>query len=143
MNDVSRRVPPLQEAMGSNRVHKGTQWAETLDLGAHSVTGGKAHAVEKFQEKAIVRFNPEHAYPQGCTDYDRWQPAQVRLTVLRQRNTRCLGVLVRTQVRGSPTNILKQDHAVHLWARICQCRLVLTWWKGTLIRRRIDMLISN
>lgn len=42
-----------------------------------TVAGGKAHAVEMFQQKLVVRFNPEHAYPQGCTDYDRWQTAQV------------------------------------------------------------------
>lgn len=42
-----------------------------------SIAGAKPYAVDMFQQKKVTRFNPEHAYPQGCTDYDRWQTAEV------------------------------------------------------------------
>jgi len=34
--------------------------------------------VNHFRTGRLERFNPNHTYPQACTDYDKWQIAEVR-----------------------------------------------------------------
>lgn len=36
-----------------------------------------------FRTGRLVRFNPNHTYPQACSDYDKWQIAEVRCVVNR------------------------------------------------------------
>ena len=61
-----------------------------------------------FRTGRLVRFNPNHTYPQACSDYDKWQIAEVCCTVRRLAGYCCTA---HTPGRGSAAaGRLRQMH---------------------------------
>ena len=79
--------------------------------------GSKAGAVNHFRTGRLVRFNPNHTYPQACTDYDKWQIAEVR-GLLRQA---CTTQHSLTLTSNLPSHLDLQDAAAR--RQRCHSRL--------------------